>query len=218
MLDVDLAEDATFDDRLPLSLRPKAAQHFTPVEVARYAAGLLAPDPGMFVLDVGAGAGKFCIAAGLAAPKALFVGVERRPHLVRLATRLAREWRVSNVRFVHGEALDLDWSVFDSFYFYNPFGEQLFHPALLLDHTIDFDPASFITYVMAVRQRLAGARLGTRLVTYHGYGGPPPDGYELISDASIGTDRVELWIKTTTALATAVTATPRGPDRDGVPT
>jgi len=216
MLRGDLLDDETFDDRLPISLRHKAALHFTPVDVARYAAGLLAPDPGMFVLDVGAGAGKFCIAAALAVPNARFVGVEQRPHLVRFATRLASEWAVSNVRFVLGQALDLDWSLYDAFYFYNPFGEQLFEPALLLDHTIDFDPASFALYVMGARQRLGQARLGTRLVTYHGYGGSPPQGYELVSVTSIGTDAVELWIKTTTqpTLPTLPTA---GPSCEGAP-
>lgn len=150
----------------------------------------------MAVLDVGAGAGKFCITAALAVPSARFIGVEQRPHLVRFATRLAREWAVSNVRFLHGDALELDWSNYDAFYFYNPFAEQLFEPGLELDRTIDFNPARFILSVMAVRKRLAGARIGTRVVTYHGYGAEPPSGYELASGRSVGSDRVELWIKT----------------------
>jgi hypothetical protein len=33
-------------------------------------------------------------------------------------------------------------------------------------------------------------------VTYHGYGGPLPPGYELMGADAIGSDRVELWIKT----------------------
>jgi tRNA G46 methylase TrmB len=86
---------------------------------------MLAPEPGMSVLDVGAGAGKFCITAALAMPNAQFVGIEWRPHLVRFATRLAREWSLSNVRFVHGDALALDWSLYDAFYLYNPFAEQI---------------------------------------------------------------------------------------------
>jgi SAM-dependent methyltransferase len=193
---LDHSDDAAFDERLPLGLQAKSSTHFTPVAVARLAASLLAPEPGMSVLDVGAGAGKFCITAALAMPNARFHGVEWRPHLVRFATRLASEWAVSNVRFVHGDAFDLDWSVYDAFYFYNPFAEQFLDPVFLLDDTIAFDPDNFSRLVMAVRQRLARARLGTRVATYHGFGAPPPLGYELAEFEEIGSDRVELWIKT----------------------
>jgi SAM-dependent methyltransferase len=188
-------DDAAFDDLLPISLQVKSSVHFTPVDVARCAATLLAPDPGMSVLDVGAGAGKFCIMAALAVPGAQFVGVESRPQLVRFATWLARKWKLPNVRFVHGNALELDWSSYDGFYFYNPFAEHQLEPAFALDHTIDLSTESFISSVMAVHRRLAYAKLGTRVVTYHGYGAPLPPGYDLATRRLIGTDRVELWIK-----------------------
>jgi len=192
----DLADDAAFDDLLPLGLQLKSSVHFTPIDVARHAARLLAPRPGMLVLDVGAGVGKFCLAAALALPLASFVGAEWRPHLVSFARRIASEVRQTNARFVEVDALDLDWSHYDAFYFYNPFGEQLFDDELALDRTIDLDAINFVRYVTAVRHRLAQARLGTRVVTYHGYGAPIPPGYELMRADAIGTDRVELWIKT----------------------
>lgn len=199
---VDPADDQAFDELLPLNLQRKSSRHFTPVDVALRAARLLAPEPGMSVLDVGAGAGKFCLAAALAMPAVQFVGVEWRPHLVRLATRIASEWGLTNVRFAAADALDLDWSGFDAFYFYNPFAEQLFDAAHALDHSIDLDAIHYLPYVTAVSRRLADARLGTRVVTYHGYGAPLPLGYALAHAAPIGSDRVELWIKTQ--------ATPRG--------
>ena len=150
----------------------------------------------MSVLDVGAGAGKFCLAAALAMPSVQFVGAEWRPHLVRFATRIAHESGQANARFVAVDALALDWSRYDAFYFYNPFAEQLFDPKVALDRTIDLEAANFVRYVTAVRQRLACARLGTRVVTYHGLGAPLPPGYERTRADAIGTDRVELWIKT----------------------
>ena len=150
----------------------------------------------MSVLDVGAGVGKFCLAAALALPRASFVGAEWRPHLVSFARRIASEVRQSNAHFVAVDAFDLDWSHYDGFYLYNPFAEQLFDAELALDRTIDLDAINFVRYVTAVRQRLAHARLGTRVVTYHGYGGPLPPGYELMCADAIGSDRVELWIKT----------------------
>lgn len=53
-----------------------------------------------------------------------------------------------------------------------------------------------MTYVLAVRRRLADARIGTRVVTYHGFGGAAPAGYDLLSEEAFGSDRVELWQKT----------------------
>jgi len=189
-------DDIAFDERLPRSLQMKSSIHFTPVDVARHAARLLAPIPGMTVLDVGAGAGKFCLVAAHTVDDAKFVGVELREHLVHIANRLARELQRSNVRFIHGDALDLDWSAFDAFYLYNPFAEHLLEKAFLLDNQIDRNPWRFAGYVGAVRERLAAARLGTRVVTYHGFGGVPPSGYDLVCGDAVGTDRVELWIKT----------------------
>ena len=46
-----------------------------------------------------------------------------------------------------------------------------------------------------VRQRLAQARSGTRVVTYHGFGAEPPEGYVLKADEACGSDRLQLWVK-----------------------
>jgi predicted RNA methylase len=190
-----LTDDSTFDERLPVRLQLSASTFFTPLDVAAYAARLLTPEPGMTVLDVGAGVGKFCIAAALTVPACEFVGVEWRPHLVDLANALARELGVPNARFVRGDAFELDWSRFDSFYFFNPFGELLRDPDFLLDRSVEHDSAAFIRCVSGARRKLARARVGTRVVTYHGLGAPLPPGFEQ-SRASFGScKRVELWIK-----------------------
>lgn len=191
-----LSSDESFDEQLPLGLQLKSSVYFTPIDVARCAARLLAPEPGMRVLDIGAGAGKFCLVAAREIPSARFDGVELRPHLVRLANRFAGELRLTNARFIHADALDLDWSEYDAFYLYNPFAEQLFEAGFMLDHTLALDPENFVLYVTTVRQRLALARVGTRVVTYHGYGAPAPLGYELVRKDAAGSDCIELWIKT----------------------
>jgi SAM-dependent methyltransferase len=195
MIGTALVDDVAFDDRLPPSLQIKSSIHFTPIDVARHAATLLAPWPGMRVLDVGAGAGKFCLAAAHAVPTAHFVGVELREHLVRLATRLAVEWRIPNALFLPGDAFDLDWSLFDAFYFYNPFAEYLLDKPFLLDDELDFARGGFDLNVAAVQERLTAARPGTRVVTFHGFGGAPPAGYQLVLGEEIETGRMELWIK-----------------------
>jgi methyltransferase family protein len=192
------AEDRSFDDQLPMRLRLHSPMHFTPVAVARHAARLLAPCAGMVVLDVGAGAGKFCVTAAREVPAAMFVGVEWRPHLAHVAMRIARHCELANVRFVIADAFDLDWSTYDAFYFFNPFAEQC-DSAFVLDQTVELDAGNFALFASETQRRLAGARSGTRIVTYHGFGASPPLGYELATEDQVGSDRLELWIKTQTA-------------------
>jgi len=189
-------EDEVFDDHLPRKIQVQSSVHFTPVSVARHAARLLAPKPGMRVLDVGAGPGKFCVVAGSEVPACTFVGVELRPHLVRVARQLAAGMSVPNVTFLDGDALELDWSEYDAFYFYNPFAEQLCGKTFALDSKMELLPSKFLRYVTATRERLARARAGTRVVTYHSFGAPAPHGYDLVETHPAGTDRLELWIRT----------------------
>lgn len=189
-------EDDVFDHQLPQRIQMKSSVHFTPVAVARCAARLLAPRPGMRVLDVGSGPGKFCVVAAREVPEATFLGVEIRPHLVHMARKLASRVGVQNVGFVHANAMDLDWSAYDAFYFFNPFAEQLHDEPFLLDRSLTFEPSKFLEYVMATRERLAAAAIGTRVVTYHSFGDAAPHGYDLVESHAMGTDRLELWVKT----------------------
>lgn len=187
--------DGRFDVQLPPRLRGKSSMHFTPVEVAQLAARMLAPRPGMRVLDVGAGAGKFCIVAAMELPDCEFVGIEQRPHLVKIANRLAKRAAVTNLRFLHGDAFELDWSQFDALYFFNPFAEQRHRPAMTIDATVDFSPETFERYVRQAHERLRSVRTGTRVVTYHGMGGDMPAGFDCVTEHRVQTDQVELWIK-----------------------
>jgi len=187
-------EDQLFDDQLPTAMRVHASVHFTRVAIAKIAARLLAPRAGMRVLDVGSGVGKFCLVAAQVVPAATFVGVELRPHFVKLARKLAARAELGNVRFIRADALDLDWTEYDAFYLYNPFAEQLHDDRqLVMDQTLSRDPAHFVAYVTGVRQRLAAARIGTRVVTFHGFGAPVPYGYDLVESHN---ERLQLWIKT----------------------
>lgn len=188
--------DDIFDHQLPLRMQMKSPVHFTPVAVAKHAARLLAPRPGMRVLDVGAGPGKFCVVAAREVPTATFVGVELRPHLVEVARTLASQANLENVSFIEANAMDLDWSEFDAFYFYNPFAEQLYDLRSAVDRSLTLDPPKFVEYVTGTRQRLSVAPVGTRVVTYHSFGAPAPHGYDLFESHTIGSDRLELWVKT----------------------
>jgi len=157
---------------------------------------MLAPRPGTTILDVGSGVGKFCLVAAHERPAARFVGVERRPSLVEIARHLAAETGIANVRFECGDALDLDWTGFDGFYLFNPFGEHLTTADEVLDSSVEHDATAYITSVVAVQDRLATVRPSARVVTYHGFGGPVPDSFEQVLAVTIGWGRLVLWVKT----------------------
>jgi len=195
--DLDYGEDdELFDDQLPRRMRAKAPVYFTPVEVARVAARLLAPRRGMRVLDVGSGAGKFSIVAAHMVPGSTFFGVEHRSHLVDVANDLAARARVTNVHFIHADAMAIDWTPYDAFYLFNPFAEFLHERSLAFDGTVDLEPTRFHTCVADTRQRLSAAPLGTRVVTYHGFGAPIPLGYDIVETHPSGSDHLDLLVKT----------------------
>ncbi len=187
-------DDADFDQLFPQWARDLSTIHWTPVEVARRAAELLVVRPGVRVLDVGAGVGKFCLVGALAAP-GVFYGIEQRLHFVKAARETAQRLGLRNARFLHGNMMALEWYGFDAFYLYNPFAENLTSVTDPIDTTIDRDLSLFRAYVHFVRQKLHLARRGARVATYHGFGGEMPPDYRLELEEQCGTERLELWVK-----------------------
>ena len=185
--DDDRAIDGLYDEQVAGLSRA----HWTPVAVARRAAALLAPTPEHRVLDLGAGPGKFCI-VGARSTGASFTGIEQRRHLVDAANRAAERLALSNVRFIHANILDVSWRPYGSYYLFNPFAEQMLGG---IDDSMPVAPALYGFYVTEVRKRLRAARSGTRVATYHGFGGAMPETYRLAYSEPAGSDELELWIK-----------------------
>src|SRR4051812_32093145 len=94
-----VAQDHMFDRLYPQSLRAKSAMYWTPLRVARRAAELFASHKAKRVLDVGSGAGKFCLAAASSRPDLELIGVEQRSHLVDLASEAAGRLHLRNAHF-----------------------------------------------------------------------------------------------------------------------
>lgn len=185
--------DFRFDQIFPPSVRRLSSTHWTPVDVASHAAKLLVTSPKTRVLDVGSGCGKFCTIGALVT-SGQFVGVEQRPHLYRVAQRVTQALNIPNSSFLLGNMVDLDLSPFDAFYLFNPFYEHQ-TDYVRIDNSILFSSDQFTRYIEAVRTLLRAAPSGTRVATYHGFGGDMPTGYERIRRDPIGTSYVELWVK-----------------------
>lgn len=182
--------DSTFDELFPIPIRGMSRVFWTPVAVARRAAELLVNGPRCRVLDVGSGAGKFCVVAGLSTPSQIF-GVEQDETLVACACDVAAIVGAKNVSFLHCPFHLLNPQEYDAFYFFNPFEENNFWSPSPSDSAA---PDRFAQDVRNAQQFLRAARLGARVVTYNGMGGRMPSGYKLAErdGAECG---LELWVK-----------------------
>lgn len=188
--------DETFDSIYPATVRHRSQVHWTPIDVALLVSEWLAPAPDRNILDVGSGVGKACHVGALATD-ATWVGIERVPEMVRIATRAARELGLeSRTTFVHGEALGLDWSPFGGVYLFNPFSEAVY-AATPEDPLVR--QATYIHEVLAVERKLVTLRVGARVVTYHGFGGEMPPGFELVESVAMHGDFACLWSRRATA-------------------
>lgn len=186
-------DDAAFDQLYPDAVRRLSIVHWTPVSVALRAAALLAPIGGMRVLDVGAGAGKLCC-LGAVVHGGTWHGIERDPALVAAATDMACRLEVDHcARFAAGDALDADWRGFDSIYLYNPFESQRFGGGFARAA----GGAGFAEQVAGTEARLATLAPGTRVVTFHGFGGEMPDEFALATIEEVDGGELALWIKRT---------------------
>ena len=184
-------EDPEFDQLYPDHVRRLSLVHWTPVPVAQRAAALLAPEAGMSVLDIGAGPGKLCCVGALACG-GTWHGVEQHPSLVAAAAELATWLEVDHgTRFHAGDMRELDWRRFDSLYFYNPFETPLFG-----DGGSDAAAwAVFVEQVACAEARLSELAPGTRVVTFHGFGGEMPSSFTRAFAGTIGGGELALWIQ-----------------------
>lgn len=180
----DPLPDAVFDTLYPEELRPRSLLHWTSLGVARRAIELLDTRN---ALDVGCGTGKVCLLARILGHA--WWGVDRDAVAIDAANHAAYQLGL-DARFVCASAWDLDWSQFDGFYFFNPF------PIAIEDPRNAFQKyGAFVAECTRAEERLAGLRSGTRVVTYHGFGGDMPDGWERIASEPASTDELALWLR-----------------------
>jgi SAM-dependent methyltransferase len=190
--------DRAFDYFLPHRLRAASAQHWTPLRVAARAAQWLAEVGVRSVLDVGSGAGKFCVAAALAGSTATFVGIEQRSRLIDSARALAHVFGVGDrVSFVNARLGEGPLPVADAYYLYNPFGENVLSPEDHLDADVELSDDRYLSDIALFEGMLERTAVGTYLITYNGFGGHVPAGFrEVRIDSPAGCSVLRMWCKT----------------------
>ncbi|HKU45203.1 MAG TPA: methyltransferase domain-containing protein [Polyangiales bacterium] len=191
--------DRLFDRIYPLPIQAVSARFWTPVAVSLLAADWLREAERYSVLDVGAGAGKFCIVTNLATGCRAH-GIEQRPRLVEAARAAAASYG-AEVDVVLGTIDSVDPEAFSAFYFYNPFGENHHTDSERLDDAVELSPERCARDLACVESWLDAAATGTCVLTYHGFGGRIPDTYDLVRTRDSESGSLHMWIKHRTGRA-----------------
>ena len=188
-LDVD---DLEFDNALyPESMHDHSTFHFTPIEISIKAAQYLVDEPGTKVLDIGSGAGKFCL-VGAACTEGHFTGVEHRWGLHQAAIQVMNKKQLSNIEFIHANIITIDFRQYQAFYFYNSFFENIF-PGDKIDDTVLVQKELYKAYSTYVKGQLDAMPTGTRLVTYYSSYHEVPESYKAIT--KIEEQKLTMWEK-----------------------
>ena len=176
----------------PEAIQELAEQHWTPLDISKMVLEFLVPYPGVKVLDIGSGVGKFVLAGAYFRPEADFFGVEQRHHLVSHAEKARNLLGLNNAHFYHRNFTRLHFRAFDHFYFYNSFYENLLDTGRI-DDSIESSPYLYDYYSRALFKKLEEMPVGTRVATFHCLEGKIPPGYGLI-EQHVGA-LLKFWMK-----------------------
>ena len=188
----EVVTDEEFDVIYPTEIQTLSRRHFTPIAIAKMAAEYLADQPNARILDIGSGVGKFCM-IGAACTKGHFTGVEQRENLNNLANTLAKEYDLTNVKFIHSNIMDIDFKQFNGFYFFNAFFENIIKDESI-DKEVELDKQLFFLYSLYVRKQLGKMPIGTKLATYYAFSEEIPLNYTVVETALEG--KFKTWVKT----------------------
>lgn len=183
--------DAAFDWLYPEHLQLISLGHWTPMAVARAAAGHLAI-PGARILDIGSGIGKFCLTGAHLHHFCHYYGVEQRGELVYHAERAREYLQLDNVSFLSANITQVNFAEFDHFYFYNAFYENIDRENAI-DDTIEVSKSLYDYYATFLYHALEHRPAGTRIVTYQSDGDIIPPGYHL--EQMSFNSLLQLWIR-----------------------
>jgi len=186
------SKDAQLNKLYPESIQLLAARHWTPLKIAQLVAPFLVTHPGVKVLDIGSGVGKFCLAGAYYKPHAAFYGVEQRRDLVEHAENARDALGLQNVHFIHSNITELDFRQYDHFYFFNSFYENLLDNDKI-DEKITYSTFLFNYYHKQLYKKLKEMPAGTRVATFHCLDDKIPPEYHIV-DAKVET-LLKFWIK-----------------------
>jgi hypothetical protein len=172
--------DRSFDRFLPEPLRLVSPEYWTPLAVAKRAADWLEDLGIRTVVDIGSGAGKFCVVGALFGT-CRFIGLEQYSSLVTSAVALVDLFDLNDrVSFVAGALGAVPTPVGDAYYFFNPFGDYWLGADYPRKAGADVTGTRWADDIAAAEDLLHRLPAGTWILTYNGFGGRVPASYELV--------------------------------------
>jgi len=191
-LDQWFSTDTQLHSLYPKPIQLLASRHWTPLNITHMVVSFLATHPGVKVLDIGSGVGKFCLAGAYYKSYASFFGVEQRKDLVTHAEKARDMLGLKNVHFIHDNITQLDFKQYDHFYFFNSFYENLMDTDKI-DDSIAHSPHLYTYYHRQLYKKLEKMPEGTRVATFHCLDDKMPPGYHLV-DSKVCT-LLKFWMK-----------------------
>lgn len=185
--------DSEFDVIYSDKMKKISDIHFSPIEVSKIAARFLVDKIGMRILDVGAGAGKFCM-IGSACTEGFFTGVEQRENLHNLSKSISQKFNLTNLKFINSNITEISFKDFDGFYLFNPFYENM-NVSGKMDDSVELKRELYDDYSLYVKIQLDSKPIGTKLVTYFSYLNEIPKSYKMQFSDFDG--KLKMWEKVT---------------------
>ena len=183
--------DEDFNAIYPENIITLAQKHWTPMPVAKLASEFLTARSGAKVLDIGSGAGKFCL-IGAASTRGHFTGIEHRGSLVELSRSLSKSHGVHNAKFIHVNITTVPFKDYNAFYFYNAFFENIDRKHKI-DDTVELDAIYYHKYSTYVTEQFSALPVGALIATYCSSMGIVPSSFRLIDSLYDG--KLNLWEK-----------------------
>jgi tRNA A58 N-methylase Trm61 len=187
-LRLDVTDDE-FNEIYPANIRELSRMHWTPIAVIKAASQFLVTHAGARVLDIGAGAGKFCL-AGAAHTNGDFTGAEQRLELVELTNQLAQQYGLSNARSIHANITTLNFRDYQGLYFFNSYYENI-DIYNKIDDAVLSNIGLYEKYTLYTIEQFRNVLPGTRLATYCTPMSMVPKSFQM-KDSLFG-DRLHLW-------------------------
>ncbi|MEN9684990.1 MAG: hypothetical protein RLZZ28_776 [Bacteroidota bacterium] len=184
--------DDQFNQLFPAHFHSQINMHWTPLAIAKKAVEFLTLQKSNKVLDIGSGAGKFCLAAAFYRPDCFFTGVEQRKELVEAAESARVKLQLTNVQFIHSNIINIDFSAYRHFYFFNSFFENI-DEGFRIDDAVSYSGDLFRAYSAYVLRQLETRPSGTRLVSFHSVEDEIPHSFHEI--ASADDQLLKCWVK-----------------------
>ncbi|WP_322113890.1 methyltransferase [Leptospira soteropolitanensis] len=188
--------DAIWDSYLPKKFQLLSSFQWTPIPVIERTWKYLSLEKEITsIMDLGSGVGKFCIHLSILSNHSINIwGVEDREDLVTLSESLKELWNTSEVTFKNVNFLDQFPYGHSHYYCFNPLYETMKG-----SHSIDSSKIKsanqFLMDLEVLKKKLYQLSSGTKLITYHGFGGSFLSGFRIVLKEEISGGEFLIWEK-----------------------